>query len=1066
LANDKGKTPDNDSNKNNSDPLGTKRSNPFRSNKTDKYDFISVDVKGVSKDVEKIFSVAKSELSSYNKVYNKTIDNMISYTEKSYDSMYSRLRSKHNSYMSDIYGSQKTNAAKMDDLFGKPVKKQIIIDSQGTVKNLDAVAPSNKEPTDKESKGLVQHGAELIVGTLEKYLDIWIDRFLNGVNKIAGTYEATYKGVSVMMNENQSQYMGWQTSAMGEIKNMGLTNNVAISAVMSELSDITKMGVIGERAKNKALADTISKTLSPYISTTTDAYTDLQFKLGDNFTTSMRGMGASIQEQTGQLRFLVKNADDILTNMEPMFLNAKSDSFDKQFSQMAGTLEQMVASGDITSVQAEQYKQDTYSLVMDQYGTLQNGTTAQITALNDMYNKGVNPEDDIAKTLATYGKTSADLMNLADTSGVFGGVNRSAVGTNLVGGSSQMWYTPEESSTWIEALNKMSEIDPNASGEQLLKQLEDDKYTTALEAKDTWTENQSLATAQFKQTYPDAYTLLEGMALSLKAIVFATAASGITNLFSGSGSSAVGKMFGNGTGKIISESTALGAKEAIKTTGSKFLTSATSILSTNAAKIVGGAGGALALGLDAYQGYKKADEWKTSQTASAVGGALGGSGKGLGEGGLIEVGGNIALNALKGAAIGTIFGPVGTLVGAGVGGLFGAIGGKRFAEGMDTVTDTLGKFGKQISGSTNAFSETMGKLEDQFKNQTEIMKDEHNTNVTQMEDLKKTWESATTLEEKRKILVDKGIMTNEEASNSTSAKLESMFENYYKDSTTQEEVRTTAEKEYYKERQKATEDQFNADLDKNKQILKDQLKSKTGDELKAFGEDIGLNEQQIKNIQNSKGKFNEENLINAIINNTSKVGEGATDTENSKILNKKYNLSLNGLDPEQAAVDNAAYATKMAEEKAKTATAEATKAPTKTVNFGMGNILGYAVGDDLVSKDSIVKVHQDEGILTKDDNREYRKVQQAVPVISDFINKASSLTATNNTDNTSNQTIDLDNTDVIKALYDIANNIVTAVKGISVGKDTTATNNLLSKGGTSSYDFNLTNLVPSMPTNR
>lgn len=112
-----------------------------------------------------------------------------------------------------------------------------------------------------------------------------------------------------------------------------------------------------------------------------------------------------------------------------------------------------------------------------------------------------------------------------------------------------------------------------------------------------------------------------------------------------------------------------------------------SVLSSTGAKVLGGVGGGIALGVDAYKGVKKADAWGTSKTSAGIGGALGGTSSGW-KGAL---GG-----AAKGAAIGTMFGPIGTAVGAGVGGILGAIGGKNIAKGFDAIGDFAKKSGKAI----------------------------------------------------------------------------------------------------------------------------------------------------------------------------------------------------------------------------------------------------------------------------------------------------------------------------------------------------------------------------------
>jgi len=97
-----------------------------------------------------------------------------------------------------------------------------------------------------------------------------------------------------------------------------------------------------------------------------------------------------------------------------------------------------------------------------------------------------------------------------------------------------------------------------------------------------------------------------------------------------------------------------------------------------------GAAGIGMAGYDAYQGVKKAKEWKTSKTAAGIGAALGGAG----EGGV----GSALKGAAKGALIGSmIFPGLGTAIGGLVGGIAGYFGGKNIAKSLDFVMGSLKK---------------------------------------------------------------------------------------------------------------------------------------------------------------------------------------------------------------------------------------------------------------------------------------------------------------------------------------------------------------------------------------
>lgn len=136
------------------------------------------------------------------------------------------------------------------------------------------------------------------------------------------------------------------------------------------------------------------------------------------------------------------------------------------------------------------------------------------------------------------------------------------------------------------------------------------------------------------------------------------------------------------------------------------------------------------MGVDAYHGVGKAQEWTGSDStgakvASGIGGALGGTGNGIlgnesaGKKAL-DIGGNALKGAGIGAAIGSIIPGIGTAiggaVGAGVGALGAAIGGSNIAKALSTAggaikgffTETVPeKFGQVVEGAKGFFTESV-----------------------------------------------------------------------------------------------------------------------------------------------------------------------------------------------------------------------------------------------------------------------------------------------------------------------------------------------------------------------
>ncbi len=139
---------------------------------------------------------------------------------------------------------------------------------------------------------------------------------------------------------------------------------------------------------------------------------------------------------------------------------------------------------------------------------------------------------------------------------------------------------------------------------------------------------------------------------------------------------------------------------------------------------------AVEMGVDAYHGTGRAEEWTGSgstgnKVASGVGAALGGTGDGiLGKEGAgkkaLDVGGGALKGAGIGAAVGSIIPGAGTAAGAGVGAAVGAagaaIGGSNIAKGLSKAggaikgffTETVpDKFGEFAEGAKGFFTESV-----------------------------------------------------------------------------------------------------------------------------------------------------------------------------------------------------------------------------------------------------------------------------------------------------------------------------------------------------------------------
>ncbi len=153
-------------------------------------------------------------------------------------------------------------------------------------------------------------------------------------------------------------------------------------------------------------------------------------------------------------------------------------------------------------------------------------------------------------------------------------------------------------------------------------------------------------------------------------------------------------------------------------------------ISKAAGPALAGITSAIQMGVDAYHGTQKAEEWTGSDStgskvASGIGAAVGGLGDGiLGDESLLRKTSNVGGGALKGAGIGAAVGSIlpgigtaiGGAVGAGIGAAGAAIGGSNIAKALSSAGAAVGgfftktvpeKFGQFAEGAKGFFTETV-----------------------------------------------------------------------------------------------------------------------------------------------------------------------------------------------------------------------------------------------------------------------------------------------------------------------------------------------------------------------
>lgn len=592
------------------------------------------------------------------------------------------------------------------------------------------------------------------VSVLRKTVQIWSNRFFSGMEKIINTYEDTFQSQAVMTGISQQEYFDYQNNEAKKLSDLGLQNNIAMSDVMAATSQFVNKGITNfAEASEMGQTEAIGKVLAPYLDQQSDAFISLSQTMGPKFTKTMTGLATSVSSQVGQSRFIVKNIDTMVNDMQYMTLAARKSLMSED---MQNRFELV---GKITGTSQEQLMNmytDLSDLTTNRLEALENGNLAQRTAAAS----GETTWEGLAKVYSeTLGMGKGFDVNSAQGQLAFDAF-RQATGTSDVIG-----YGNANNIDMIQKIlsasdSELSELikqygtgdgDTDSGEESYQKKFEklsSDQLQTTIDMKKILEENISTKLATLAEKYPDTYNILKDMGSTMIGTLTGFLGGKFIEKIGGKLLGKIGKGLLFGGGKLASGAKSLaetgylkalyakdalsaskigsGLKAAFTTTGKSGLTS---VLSSTGAKVLGGVGGAIMTVKDAVGGYNKANQWfekdnngqpaTTGQKVSSViGGALGGTGPGVFDEGAStgDKVKNVLGGAAKGAMIGTMFGPIGTAVGGLVGAGLSALGGEKISKGLsklgDGIKNTASKVGETVGKMWDSTKEGFGKLAD------------------------------------------------------------------------------------------------------------------------------------------------------------------------------------------------------------------------------------------------------------------------------------------------------------------------------------------------------------------
>lgn len=532
-----------------------------------------------------------------------------------------------------------------------------------------------KELADRRTKLI-----DAISSGVQKFSDEISQRFKNALDSVVNTYEQSAGKLSAALNQTTDYVSNLQHKIASELRDTSLRSAISNVAVLSEATSLASSGFTNtDKLLENATAIAEAKTIAPTLSLDNINIKALTNVFGSDFITKFASIQAAVQETAGSTAFLSQNLTKMMDDLAPVYQNAEYQVNALQSTaDVQATISAAIDSGLINESQAQEYMSMITEL-MDPSKAFKSSSTA-VKAAATIYDFGSgDPLQALQAILNARGQMYGGI-NMGNS--YMGNVSRSlaasAYGDNTLNATYMQGglygldiiTTDNLGTVWSEQEGKLS------SG----------KYTTQRTEIQNWLENSPItqAAATMSKYLPILYSVVGvGILRAIQTLPTKIATAIKTGGISSSGSidiDSTGHSFG---GSFMNQSV---FGDLGPTTGGKIANRLTSGFNMTAYGIG-------AMGLMSHFGQfdsERSNLQNWGHGGNTLSAALSYGQVGLG----------------AGTAIGSIFGPAGSLIGAGVGTLVGVLAGVITASKAQKETQEANT--KAIEEQTKATKDLLG----------------------------------------------------------------------------------------------------------------------------------------------------------------------------------------------------------------------------------------------------------------------------------------------------------------------------------------------------------------------
>ena len=590
-------------------------------------------------------------------------------------------------------------------------------------------------------KAVLQEASKL----LQQAASIYITKPISSaISNMQSAYESHFTELAGRMGTNRHDTRMLMANAVSQLNSSYARTAIdANKELIPELQKVSTQGWKGQESISVALTNSIDHKIMPWLESASEAWTNIQFNLSDNQIKTLKAQQLMLQETRSGNRLLQTGVINQLTNeMQPLLTNIDYGvNADKITGQMSDMMKTFVDHG-YTPQEAYAEAKSILDVYKNPTKGFESGNYLDVMRAEAAYNGG--DTYDIARA-GVWGVTEAA------AAGMDSGFVGSGLGINTPTGVSR----PEEFMRYRDTLNDLQRNGTTSSAtaadyDKIASEVS--QKVTATYEWDTSISNTMTSWLDDKTLgWPHGVELLQAISTSVKAIAGAVIGgligkavlnkTGLGEVIQGGGKALLKKVTQTGGKTLAKQAAEAGGETIAESTASG---SAKSILSKG---LIGkGLGVTTGLAFGAANVNNLVKDVKEGDTASAVTSGIGAAGSLVGAAG---VAGLLGTGAAAAAA-----GPIGLAVG-----------------GLALVGRAAYKAHKEMQNSTKG-------LIDQYDKSIETIRNEALNRRKLIDELKDQIKNASSDEEARKIAVNKGLVTADQAAKMKKEDLKDLVEQY------------------------------------------------------------------------------------------------------------------------------------------------------------------------------------------------------------------------------------------------------------------------------------------------